>query len=137
MKITICGSMQFSKKMVELERELMNMGYIVVIPPFTREYAKLGSVDEIHSKSLRNKVEHDVIRTYFNEIKEGDAVLIVNEKNKNIEGYVGGNSFLEMGFAYILDKKIFLLNSIPQMIYTDEMEAMNPVIINRDLSKIK
>lgn len=42
-----------------------------------------------------------------------------------------------MAFAHVLNKKIFLLNPIPQINYSDEIEAMNPIILNHDLSKIK
>ena len=42
-----------------------------------------------------------------------------------------------MGFAHVLNKKIFLFNDIPDMFYKDEIKAMNPIIIDRDLTKIK
>jgi len=48
----------------------------------------------------------------------------------------GSMTLLEMGFAHILNKKIFLLNDIPEMIYTDEIEAMQPIVLNGDLTKL-
>jgi hypothetical protein len=42
-----------------------------------------------------------------------------------------------MAFAFALDKKIFLLNPIPKMSYTDEIEAMKPIILNQNLNEIK
>jgi predicted RNA-binding protein with PUA domain len=63
--------------------------------------------------------------------------LVVNEDLNNVEGYIGGNTFLEMGFAHVLNKKIFLLNPIPEMGYEDEIVAMKPVVLNNDLEKIK
>ncbi len=42
-----------------------------------------------------------------------------------------------MAFAHVLGKKIFLLNSIPKMSYSDEIEAMKPIIINNNLEIIK
>jgi len=57
---------------------------------------------------------------------------------KGIENYIGGNTLMEMGFAYVNDKKIFLLNPLPQDVpYLDEIRAMEPVIINGNLKKIK
>lgn len=50
--------------------------------------------------------------------------------------YVGGNTFLEMGFAHVLGKPIFMQFPIPDMGYRDEMEAMNPRVINGDLAAI-
>lgn len=55
----------------------------------------------------------------------------------DVVGYIGGNSFLEMGFAHVLNKEIFLLNKIPESLFKDELVAMQPVILGGDLSKIK
>lgn len=45
---------------------------------------------------------------------------------------------MEMGMAYVNDKKIFLLNGIPKdSPYLDEIEAMDPVCLSGDLKKIK
>jgi hypothetical protein len=137
MKIIICGSMTVAKKMVEIETELMALGHEVVLPRFTQEYARLDSTDEVHSESVKNKVEHDLIRDYFEEIKNGDAVLVINEERKNIRNYIGGNSFLEIAFAHVLNKKIFIINPLPEMIYSDELIAMQPIILNGDLGMIK
>ena len=136
MKIIICGSMTASKEMVDVGNKLNDMGFEVVIPDFTNEYASMDTIDKMHTESAHNKVEYDLIKGYFNKIKSGDAVLIVNVERKNIKGYIGGNSFLEMGFAFVLDKPIYLLNEIPELGYKDEVLAMSPMVINGDLSKI-
>ncbi|MFH1662061.1 MAG: hypothetical protein ABIA02_03120 [Candidatus Falkowbacteria bacterium] len=137
MKITICGSMAFSKKMIEVKQELEKLNHQVVLPKFTEEYAKMETIDKVHTESAKNKVDHDLIREYFNEIKETDAILVVNEDKNGTKDYIGGNSFLEMGFAHILNKKIFLLYNIPEIGYKDEIEAMQPISLNNDLTKIK
>jgi len=59
------------------------------------------------------------------------------KKKKGVKNYVGGNSFLEMGFAFILKKKIFLLNDIPEMPYTSEIVAMKPICLKGNLEKIQ
>lgn len=41
-----------------------------------------------------------------------------------------------MGFAYVLKKKIFLLNPIPELSYSDEIKAMKPIVLDGDLKKI-
>jgi predicted RNA-binding protein with PUA domain len=43
---------------------------------------------------------------------------------------------IEMAFACALDKKIYLLNPIPEMNYSDEIFAMKPIVLSGDLSKI-
>jgi len=136
MKITICGSMTFSKKMLEVEQELLKLEHEVALPKFTKEYSKLDSMDRMHSESAENKIKHDLIRDYYEEIKDSDAILVINEERNNIKNYIGGNSLIEIAFAHILGKKIFLLNPIPQMGYADEIIAMKPVVLNGNLSKI-
>ncbi len=118
------------------EKELITLGHTVVLPEFTHDYARMDTIDKMHTESARNKVEYDLIRGYFEKINEGDAVLVVNVERKNIDGYIGGNSFLEMGFAHVLDKSIYLLNKIPEMNYKDEIEAMNPIVLNNNFKNI-
>ena len=129
--------MSVSKEMVEAEKNLKELGHKVVIPDFTYEYAEMDTIDKMHTESARNKVEHDLIRGYYKKIKDSDALIVINVNRHGVEGYIGGNSFLEMGFAYILNKPIYLFNNIPEMSYTDEIKAMQPTIINGDLGLIK
>ncbi|MFC1721031.1 hypothetical protein ACFLY0_01560 [Patescibacteria group bacterium] len=136
LKIVICGSMTAAKNMIEVKETLTESGHVVVLPDFAEEYAQMKTHDDMHTESAKNKIEHDLIRGYYNEIKESDAILIVNEKRHNIDNYIGGNSFLEMGFAFVLEKKIYLLNQIPEIGYRDEIEAMNPIMLEGDLNKI-
>jgi len=42
-----------------------------------------------------------------------------------------------MGLAFHLNKKLFLLNEIPEISYKEEILGMKPIIINNDLTKIK
>jgi len=133
MKITICGSMAFAKEILEIKQKLEKQNHIVVIPANTDKYAQ----GIINIENKWEKLELDVFRTYFEEIKKTDAILIINKDKNNIKNYIGGNSLIEMAFAHVLNKKIFLLNPIPQMSYSDEIEAMTPIVINKDLSKIR
>ncbi len=137
MKITICGSMRLSKKMLQLKEQLTELGHFVVIPKHTEEYATLNTSDHMHNESVKNKINQDLIRRYFGEIKDNDAILVLNDTLKDIPNYIGGNSFLEIGFAHVLNKKIYLLNPIPEISYSDEIVAMQPIILNGDLKLIK
>ena len=136
MKIVICGSMSAAKKMLEIGKALKQNNHEVILPRNTKEYAAKSLAAETSQESTKNKIENDLIRDYYNEINKANAVLIVNSDKNNIANYIGGNSFLEMGFAHVLNKKIFLLNAIPQMPYTAEILAMQPIVLNGDLSKI-
>lgn len=136
MKIGIAGSMHFSEQMVEICRALKNLGH----EPFVSSYvgAFIGKTDEERDAiKLKQKSEHDVIREFWEPMQTAEALLVANFDRKGIKGYIGGNAFLEMGFAHILNQKIFLLNPIPKIdFYESEIRHMRPIIINGDLSKI-
>ena len=136
-KIIICGSMVFSKEMIEIKRELEKEGFEVTLPRHTKEYAELDDKEEVHSEAAENKIAEDLIKDYFQQIKEHDAILVVNEEKHGKENYIGGNAFLEMGFAHVLGKEIYVLNGMPDVSYKDEIEAMDPVFLEGNLSKMK
>jgi len=84
MKIVICGSMRLSQKMLKIKEELTKLGHFVIVPRHTEEYAVLNTSDHMHNESVKNKINHDLIRQYFNEIERNDAVLVVNDSLKEI-----------------------------------------------------
>ena len=137
MKIVICGSMKFSKEMLKIKEKLNSLGLNdVVVPRDADKYASNQLAEENSYESIKNKIEEDLIRSHYEEIKSADAVLIVNYDKNGIANYIGGNSFLEAAFAHVLKKKLYLLFEIPNMSYSDELKAMQPIILNNDLSKI-
>ena len=85
---------------------------------------------------INAKIEYDFIREHFKKVEASDVILILNYSKKGIEGYIGGNTFLEMGYAFGLGKKVYLLNPIPQMDYYTEMVAIQPTILNGNLNLI-
>jgi len=96
----------------------------------------MNTSDHIHNESVKNKIKNDLIRDYYHKIKDGDAVLVINNDLNSIKNYIGGNSFLEMAFAHVFYKKVYTMNPIPKMIYTDELIAIQPIVLNGDLGKI-
>ena len=69
-------------------------------------------------------------------VKENDALLILNYKKGEQENYIGGSVLLEMYEAWKTGKKIFLMNPVPTNMLKDEIEGLNSIILNGDLSKI-
>jgi hypothetical protein len=140
MKITICGSIKFRKEMVEMKDKLNKMGHEGIICPvmedlaFGRNPELMKKIEEDHAKVKR---ENGFIKWYYNAITNSDAILVLNYDKNGIKNYIGGNTLMEMGFAHVNDKKIFLLNPIPDEVsYIDEIRAMTDVVLNGDLSKI-
>lgn len=137
MKLVICGSMKFSKEMVELKEKLLSLGFDnIMISRNSEKYAAGELSSETNYESARNKIEKDLIRGYYNEIKEADAVLIANYDKGETKNYIGGNAFLEAAFAHVLNKDLYFLFDVPEMSYSDELIALQPVILNNDLKKL-
>ncbi len=137
MKIVICSSVSFAKEVMEIKNELEKLGHQVTPPHGFDLFAKKENYIEDRKEATKRKIEGDLIKGYFKTIQESDAILAVNKDKHGIKNYIGGNTFLEIGFAHVLDKKIFLLYPVPDMLYADEILAMAHTIINNDFSKIK
>lgn len=144
MKIVICASISATHKVKEVTDVLSMYGHEVEIPFYSQKILSgdikiedfLEAKEKEGDMQFRKKSKEDLIKRYFRLIKDSDAVLVVNIDKKGIKNYIGGNTFLEMGFAYVLGKKIFLLNDIPDVSYKDELFAIYPTIIHGDLNKI-
>lgn len=135
--ICICGSMRASKEMIANERGLKDIGHEVIVPEFVSDYAKLD-IEKMHSESAKNKIAYNLIKGYFKSIKDSDAILVVNPEIKGIKNYIGANTFLEMGFAHVLDKEIYVLYDIQEnSAYKDEIIAMQPKVLKGDISLIE
>ncbi|MBI4895193.1 MAG: hypothetical protein HY831_01740 [Candidatus Aenigmarchaeota archaeon] len=140
MKITVCGSVKFASKLVETYRKLEELGHEPMMHKLMFGIADGSAKDVIEGISKNHaetKRKHNFIRWWYDCIKSGDAILVCNFDKNGIQNYIGGNTLIEIGFAHVNNKKVFLLNPIPDISYRDEIEAMTDVIIDGDLSKIK
>ncbi|MDD4271796.1 MAG: hypothetical protein PHF50_03250 [Patescibacteria group bacterium] len=143
MTITICGSISSTPKIKEVSDKLLAMGHKTYLPYTSLKIinGEMTMEEYLHEKEKNGdgafrKIKEDLIKRYYNFIKESDAIIVLNIDKNGIKNYIGGNVFLEMGFAHVLSKKIYLYNNLPDIIYLDELKAMQPIIINGDLSKI-
>lgn len=136
MKIGIAGSMQFTEEMLKLQKQLQELGHIPFLTSVASAY--IGKSDkEKEILKIHQKHSMDTIREFWELMQGADALLIANYDKNGIANYIGGATLIEMGFAHILKQKIFLLNPIPNIdYYKTEIEAVKPIIIHGDLSKI-
>jgi len=137
MRIGIIGSMQFTDKMLEVREKLREWGHDAFVTDLHK--AMIGKTDEeIEKIKLYQKYNMDAIREFWNAMQGADAVLVLNHDKKGIKNYIGGNTLMEIGFAHVLNQRIFLWNPVPDIpYYKSEIEAVKPIIINGDISKIK
>ncbi len=128
--------MQFHKEMEDMRKRLQSRGFTVLVPADLDHIENNESYMTNDEDKISTKIEFDFIREHFKKIEQADAILILNYEKKGIAGYIGGNTFLEMGYAFGLDKKVYLLHAIPEMDYKTEMYAIQPIILDGDLDKI-
>ncbi|OGZ69509.1 MAG: hypothetical protein A3D44_03780 [Candidatus Staskawiczbacteria bacterium RIFCSPHIGHO2_02_FULL_42_22] len=128
--------MAFAKEMLDTKNQLEKLGHICFIPESTDNYAE-GKMEKVSgSESAERKIANNFIRKHYELITNSDAILVLNYDKKGVKNYIGGNSLMEMGFAHVHNKKVFLLNPVPYLSYSDEISAMTNMVLNGDLNKI-
>lgn len=140
MKIMICGSMTFAKEMMDVKRKLEDLGHSVFVPSDIEFHVKDPFLIDNLEENYKHTIKRDVLRNCFNLISKSDAVLILNYPKNKSNGYVGTSSLMEIGLAYYLRKKIFLLNPVPssrEARWSHELKIIRPSIISGNLKKIK
>lgn len=146
MKITICGSIAFLDEMQDIKQQLEELGHEVEIPPLEipdKNGAMISAKELYKIRKSANQTDAwvwerkaDAIQKHFDKVVWSDAILVLNYDKNNIPYYIGANTLLEMGLAFHLKKKIFLLHPIPEISYQEEVCGMHPTVIHEDLSRI-
>ena len=141
MKVYVLGSTHFMKEMVEAKNKLCELGLDGWIHPHYEAFVRGEKQD--HLKRWNNgekaalKRENNYLKVHYKHILESDAIYIVNIKKSGKENYIGGNVLIEMGQAYVNQKKIFLLYGMPtDLPYMDEVEAMDPTCLHGKFENI-
>jgi len=135
MKLMICGSMHFSKEMLETKSSLEKLGHEAMVSPDIKECLENPDLN----MDLNHCIETNIDKKCFNQIAESDGIVVLNYDKNNIKRYVGGATLMEIGLARHLDKKIFLLFDYPEekdLRYSLEIKLAQPTVLNGDLNKI-
>ena len=131
--------MKFVHDMVETKAELDKLGHEAFVPHGSEPHLTDSDFVENLDDNLTFCIENNVMKRNFDLVGESDAILVLNKQRNNINGYIGVSALMEMAVAHHLDKKIFLLNDVPdhnQHRWAQEVRIMQPVIINGDLIKV-
>ncbi|MFA6158342.1 MAG: hypothetical protein WC763_01825 [Candidatus Paceibacterota bacterium] len=154
MKITLCGSIGFYKEMESARDQLAGLGHEVKIPELALEvprefgagkkvyFGKFieenGGIDAFPAGHAIWNLKEGAIRDHYEKIDWADAILVINNEKRGISGYVGGNTLIEIGVAFYLKKRIFILNQVSsELSYKQEVMGMKPTFLDGDLSLIK
>ena len=119
-----------------MRKQLLSRGFTVLVPADLDHIENNESYMTNDEDKISTKIEFDFIREHFKKIEQADAILILNYEKKGIPGYIGGNTFMEMGYAFGLDKKVYLLYPIPEMDYKTEMYAIQPIVLDGNVDNI-
>jgi len=136
MKIFICCSKHFYKFIPPIKEELEKRGHSITLP---NSYEDPLAEERIKKESREKHIswKTGMLLCQNQKIISNDSILVLNMDKDAQKNYIGGATFLEMFKAWEKEKKIFLYNPIPNNILEDEITAFDPVILNKDLSKIK
>ena len=145
MKITICSSAFFTKDTYKIKQKLEEKEHeVFVYPQEIKVNGKIIHITDYYKMRKDNltddllKIKTMLIDRHIERIKNSDAILVLNLDKDGENGYIGGNTFLEMGIAYYLNKKIFLWRKPSENLsYYEEIMALNPIIINENIEKIR
>lgn len=133
MKIFIICSKVFYPRIKEIKEYLEKKGNIIELPNC---YEHPETESKYRNTEKHAKWKSEMIKHSEKVISKVDAVLVLNYTKNNQKNYIGGATFLEMYDAFRLNKKIYLMNDIPEGILKDEIIGFNPIIINENLDKI-
>lgn len=115
--------------MNEIKKQLDALGHQSISP-------LLENSDDLH-KEVTVEEKEAAIRTHFGNIASADCILIYNPEKKGIQNYIGANTLIEIGLSFYLRKPIYIYNGLPELSYKDEIEAMRPILLNGDLTRIQ
>jgi len=123
MRITLCSSTAFFDRLLDIKKDLEARCHQVHLP----------SMKDFKVEDSIAKIQYDLISDHFRKIADSDAIYVANYDKNGITGYIGGNTFLEMGLAFYRKIPIFLMKEIPhQMNYRDELIALKPILVGKD-----
>lgn len=141
--IVICSSASFYSQVVEMQKQLHDLGFKVRVPLTVNKMVKSNDF-RVETYKTWMEIPEDykrkayLTKKHFDEIKRGDVILILNYKKNGKDGYIGGAVLSEMAVAFYLKKPIFILNPIDESSnFKEEIYGMQPILIKGNLSKIK
>ena len=132
--------MKFARDIVKLRDELLKLGHDAIIPYGTKPHLTDSTFADRLEDNMKFCIEEDVMMKNFKMIQDQDAILVYNKKKGDVDGYIGTSTLMEIGIAYFLGKKIFVMFNIPHFNehrWAHEVTIMQPTFLKGNLGKIK
>jgi nucleoside 2-deoxyribosyltransferase len=140
--IAICCSASFFRQAVTVGKALKKMGFKVLLPKTAKTMQREGSFRVRDYKTwFKDRKDYKkktaLIKAHFKEISKADAILVLNFRKNHLDGYIGGNTLMEMAIALYLNKKIYILNEIDDKLPNkEEVWGCLPVMLDGRLEKL-
>lgn len=140
--ITICSSANFYRQAVDIQDQLQEEGFEVIVPVTARRMKESGDFEVDHYKTWFADAgdyhkKATLMRAHFDEVAKADAILVLNYEKHGTANYIGGNVLMEMCLAFYLQKPIFILNEVPEdSAYVEEIWGMEPVLLHGDITAL-
>lgn len=129
MKITLCGSMSAKELMSSARDQLETRGYEVDNPDFAEDSLHVAFEQDVDKK-------RGFIDQHFAKIDTSDAILVVNDEKNGVANYIGGNTLMEMTYAYAHGLEVFVLGDVPDVSFRDEIRGMQPIVLGGNLDRL-
>jgi len=131
-QIVICGSMSALDVMERLARRLRCDGYTVTTPVPDEAGLDWSALSPEQAVARKRRF----LSGYFDVIKGGDVVLIVNTDKHGIRGYVGANSLMEAACGYALRKPVYFLHEIGDQPCRLEAAAISSGVLGGEICRL-
>lgn len=136
--LTVCGSMTKLFEMRSAQEKLSRVpNWTVYIPEaWTKEFEeeiRLGK----YKDTADIKIQYGSVKNHYDNVAKADWVLIYNPEKHDVKGYIGPNTFWEVGFVHVLGKQIYTLNDYQQNeAIKDELAATGIVSLDGSLERM-
>lgn len=137
-KVMIACSTCFYDKIDEISKELIKLGFDIIYPNGYNEENEWRDDfnEEEYVKFFKKMFANSRDKTC-----KTDILLVLNfDKVKNgkvLSNYIGASTFLEIYEASMNNKKVYLMNPIPDNLLYEEIKGCGVEVINCDLNKLK
>ncbi|WP_394689274.1 hypothetical protein [Hoeflea sp.] len=116
----------------DIANELHSSGFHTTTPVREEEALDWDTLSLQQAVTVKRRFLLD----YFDTIRAGDAVLIVNLKKHGIEGYVGANTLMEDSCGAALGKPVFYLNKLGNQSCRLEALAVSSGVLNGRIGRM-
>lgn len=127
--------MTAAKSIIEAKKFLEQKGHQVKTSGSIEEYLHPDhEINEARNKAVPAEKRCEIIKDFFEKIKDAEAYLVINLEKHGKKGYIGASVLMELGVAFLLSKKIYLLNRNDE--FPEELDAIKARALEGDLGNI-